>query len=74
MFAQGSHASWLLTCPATDTNFKTHLTQASPEELQSVLDSLPAIGNKTKTAVISREIRRRNKEAMSSKGVCDDNK
>ena len=61
MFEQGTHGSWLKTCPATDGNFKVHLQQASLSELKDVYDSLPDEGNKTKKKVILQEIRKRSK-------------
>lgn len=56
-----NHASWLISCPCNDMNFKNHLKAASDEDLAEALRNLPEFKNKTKIKVISAEIRRRNK-------------
>ena len=58
---KGTHASWLHTCPCNDTNFKIHLTAASIDEIEYVLSILPETGNKTKIAVLKRELNKRRK-------------
>lgn len=68
MFKQGSHASWLATCPATDGNFKTHLMQASLAELEEVYKAIPDAGNKSKKKVIASEINKRKKNKTKEKG------
>lgn len=60
-FARSSHASWLLTCPCGDGNFKVHLAAASEEEIREVLNSLPLEGNKTKIKVLEKELKKREK-------------
>lgn len=59
MFEKGSHGSWLVSCPAADGNFKTHLKQASVSELNDVYNALPDEGNKSKKKVILQEIKKR---------------
>lgn len=61
-YAQGTHKSWLATCPTSDGNFKIHLKQASVQDLQEVIGSLPEYGNKTKLKVLQAELRKRLKE------------
>lgn len=61
-YAQGTHKSWLATCPTSDGNFKIHLKQASVQDLQEVIGSLPEYGNKTKLKVLNAELRKRLKE------------
>ena len=53
---KGTHASWLMSCPAGDGNFKVHLAQASLAELQKVYEALPDEGNKTKKKVLLKQI------------------
>ena len=55
---KGTHASWLTSCPAGDGNFKTHLEQASLDELQQVYNALPEEGNKTKKKVLLKQIKK----------------
>lgn len=59
---QGSHASWLYTCPCLDANFNVHLKEASDDEINRVLAFLPEKGNKTKIKVLKAELKRRSKE------------
>ena len=59
MFEKSSHSSWLLTCPASDGNFKIHLKEASLSELKSVYAALSDEGNKTKKKIILQEIKRK---------------
>lgn len=61
-YAQGTHKSWIATCPTSDGNFKIHLKQASVQDLQEVIGSLPEYGNKTKLKVLKAELRKRLKE------------
>lgn len=60
----GTHYGWLTTCPPNDSNFKSHLADASLDDLCRARGYL-ATRPKTKTvlAVIDREIRKRHKEA-----------
>lgn len=51
--------NWLRTCPCGDCNFKIHLVQATDEEISELLAELPENGNKTKIAVLKRELKRR---------------
>lgn len=68
---KGTHASWLMTCPSTDGNFKTHLEQATVSELQEVYNALPEEGNKTKKKVILKQIRKSTKqEKEKNNGHC----
>ena len=62
MIEKGTHGSWLTSCPASDGNFKTHLTQATLSELREVYNSLPDEGNKIKKKVIFQEIKKRKKD------------
>ena len=59
---KGTHSSWLMSCPASDGNFKVHLAQASLTELQEVFDALPEEGNKTKKKVILKQIQKTTKQ------------
>lgn len=61
-YAQGTHKSWLESCPINDCNFKSHLQAASIEDLQEVINNLPEQGNKTKLKVLQVELRKRLKE------------
>lgn len=56
MFERGANESWLAGCPANDNNFKIHLNDATPAELARVYACLPDEGNKTKKAIILKEI------------------
>ena len=56
------HVNWLISCPCNDGNFKNHLQQASIETLHYVLSLLPDKGNKAKKTVLTREIKKREKE------------
>lgn len=56
---QGTPISWLISCPASDGNFKNTLKNASMSELLLALEEIPQEGNKTKRTVIEREIKRR---------------
>ncbi len=60
-YAHGTPISWLISCPASDGNFKNALKNASMSELQLALEEIPQEGNKTKRATIEGEIRRRGK-------------
>lgn len=59
MIEQGTHKSWLLTCPCGDGNFKAHLREASDAVIEEVLSELPEQGNKSKIAVLTAELKRR---------------
>ena len=59
MVDRNTNASWLLTCPCGDCNFKGHLKQATAEEIKSVLAQLPEKGNVTKRKVLTAELRKR---------------
>lgn len=61
-YEQGTHKSWLESCPVNDCNFKPHLKSASDEELQELINKLPEHGNKTKLKVLQAELRKRLKE------------
>lgn len=61
--------SWLTSVPATDGNFKCHLKAATTEEIKEALSILKAKGEKvcvSKISALSREIRRRSKDAKES--------
>jgi hypothetical protein len=58
---QGTHKHWLRTCPCGDGNFKIHLAEASETDIEEILAELPENGNKTKIAVLNRELKRRRK-------------
>lgn len=57
-----NHKSWLQTCPCTDGNFKPHLQAASAREIADLIEELPEKGNKSKIAVLKRELRKRQYE------------
>ena len=57
--SQGTHKSWLATCPTSDGNFKIHLKQASVQDLQEVIGSLHEYGQKTQLNVLQAELRQR---------------
>lgn len=61
-YEQGTHKSWLESCPVNDCNFKSHLREASIIELQELINELPEQGNKTKLKVLQAELRKRLKE------------
>lgn len=54
--------SWLTTCPASDVNFKSHLKNASDEEVRKAI-SILATKEKSasKISALWRELRKRNK-------------
>lgn len=54
-----NHMRWLLSCPCNDGNFKTHLKQATKDEILSALVILPEKGNKTKRRVLQTELKKR---------------
>ncbi|MDE7438943.1 MAG: hypothetical protein K2N23_00275 [Clostridia bacterium] len=60
-YARGTPISWLISCPASDCNFKANLKRASMSELKLALEEIPQKGNKTKRAAIEGEIKRRNR-------------
>lgn len=60
-YAQNTPISWLISCPASDGNFKANLKRASMSELELALEEMPEEGNKTKRAAIESEIKRRKK-------------
>lgn len=62
IYEQGTHKSWLESCPVNDRNFKSHLREASIIELQELINELPEQGNKTKLKVLQAELRKRLKE------------
>ena len=68
-FTCSSHASWLLTCPCSDGNFRPHLLAASEEEIEEVISSLPEEGNKTKIKVLEKELKKRRKEKGKNENV-----
>lgn len=47
---------WLLCCPSCDANFKTHLKEASVDELK---DALSLATGKSRIVAIERELKRR---------------
>lgn len=60
---QGSHQSWLINCPASDGNFKSHLKEASVTDLKAALTAVKGVsGSKTKIKVLEAEIKRRGKK------------
>lgn len=61
MIEKNTNASWLLTCPCGDGNFKVHLKLASKEEIEEVLKNLEEKGNKSKIKVLTAELNRRKK-------------
>jgi hypothetical protein len=61
MIEQGTHKSWLLTCPCGDGNFKAHLKEATVSDIEEVLGELCEKGNKSKIAVLKAELKRRRK-------------
>lgn len=64
-----SNIGWLTSVPATDGNFKSHLKMATTEEIKEALSILKASGEKGcigKISALSRELRRRDKDAKES--------
>lgn len=64
-----SNISWLTSVPATDLNFKNHLNMATTEEIKEALSILKSSGEKgciSKISALSRELRRRDKDAKES--------
>lgn len=64
-----SNISWLTSVPATDGNFKCRLKAATMEEIKEALSILKANGEKgcvSKISALSRELRRRIKDAKES--------
>ena len=53
------HISWLLSCPCSDCNFKSHLKQAYAKDIAKLIDSLPEKGNKSKIVALKRELKNR---------------
>lgn len=56
---------WLTTIPATDCNFKSHLQNATVEEIKEALSIMTGAGTKgniSKMATLSRELRKRGKK------------
>jgi len=63
-----SHITWLVSCPPTDINFKTHLRQATAAEIEKAISIVERRGPaKTKIKALEGELRRRAKAANSSK-------
>ena len=67
MTTKGTHKSWLKSCPANDGNFKSHLKQASDEEIKELISELPEQGYKSKIATLKAELRKRAKQESSWK-------
>lgn len=59
---RGEHASWLFSCPCSDGNFKSHLKNASKEDIELVLSVLSENKSKTKIKILTAELNRRNKQ------------
>lgn len=66
----GTHKSWLASCPATDGNFKSHLKQAKASDIADLIEELSKKGTKSKIAVLKRELRKRQYEVNT---VVDEN-
>lgn len=65
-YMESDNIKWLTTVPATDGNFKNHLKAATTEEIKKALSVLKANGEKgcvSKISALSRELRRRRKDA-----------
>lgn len=60
-YEQNSHKSWIASCPTDDGKFKTHLGQASKEEIEELIVELPEKGNLTKKKALKAELKRRSK-------------
>lgn len=60
-YEQNTHKSWLASCPSGDSNFKTHLGQASKTEISELIAELPEKGNVTKIKALKAELKRRSK-------------
>ena len=55
----GTHKSWLASCPPNDGNFKAHLPLATEQELRELIAELPEQGNKSKIKALTAELNRR---------------
>lgn len=59
---ENDNMSWLISCPSSDDNFRSHLKTATAEEIKQVLNALKTKGEKgsvSKISALSRELRRR---------------
>lgn len=57
-----THVNWLISCPASDGNFRLHLRQASEEEIGCAIDLLIGKdGTKSKVKALEGELSRREK-------------
>jgi len=55
---------WLITCPATDGNFKSHLQRATAAEIMEAITVMTGKGkgNASRISACQRELRKRDKK------------
>ena len=62
MTERETHKGWLRSCPANDGNFKSHLKQATKNEIEELIAELELTEKgKSKIAVLKSELRKRAK-------------